>query len=87
MKTGLARDLEYQIVKKNGEVMDILGNAILLRDKSGEIEYSRAYLVDVTERKQAEEARRKLMIVEKRYPIASSRDSPHVGPVANWHQC
>jgi len=55
LKTGFASDVEHQMVKKNGEVIDVLMSAILQRDKSGEIEYSRAFIVDVTERRQAED--------------------------------
>jgi len=55
-ETGVASDVDYQFVKKNGEVMDVLLSAISTRDQFGEIEYSRAFLIDVTGRRRAEEA-------------------------------
>jgi PAS domain S-box-containing protein len=57
-KTGVARDVEYQMVKKNEEVIDVLLSAIAERDKAGEIIHTLAFAVDVTERKRSEEALR-----------------------------
>ena len=57
-KTGVARDVEYQMVKKNGEVIDVLLSAVAERDKAGEMTHTLAFVVDVTERKRAEEALR-----------------------------
>ena len=70
MRTGLARDVEYQMVKKNGEVMDVLLSGISKKDQSGEMEYSQAFIVDVTEQKRTEETRRQLAILEERNRIA-----------------
>lgn len=56
LETGRARDLEYQWVKKNGEIMDVLVSAILDRDETGRILRSMGVVVDVTARKRAEEA-------------------------------
>ncbi|MCZ6626226.1 MAG: PAS domain S-box protein, partial [Deltaproteobacteria bacterium] len=55
-KTGFSSELEYQMVKKNGDVMDVLLTGVLQREKTGEIEYSRTFLVDVTERRRAEDS-------------------------------
>ncbi len=57
-KTGVAKDGEYQMVKKNGEVIDVLLSAVLERDEEGKIVRSFAFIVDVTHRKKAEEALR-----------------------------
>ena len=57
-KTGVARDVEYQMVKKNGEVIDVLLSAVAERDKAGEMTHTLAFVVDVTERKRSEEALR-----------------------------
>ncbi len=62
-KTGVCKDVPYQMVKKNGEVVDVLLSAISERDASGRVVRSLAVLTDVTERKRAEEA---LMESEKR---------------------
>ncbi|XSE93955.1 PAS domain S-box protein [Pseudomyxococcus flavus] len=55
-KTGVCKDVPYQVVKKNGEVLDVLLSAISERDASGRIVRSLAVLTDVTERKRAEDA-------------------------------
>jgi PAS domain S-box-containing protein len=55
-ESGACRDIEYQFVKKNGEVIDVLLSAIAERDAAGAMVRSLAVLVDITARKQAEEA-------------------------------
>ncbi len=55
VKTGVAKDIEYQMVKKNGEVIDVLLSALGLRDEAGQVTGTQAFIVDVTERKRAEE--------------------------------
>jgi PAS domain S-box-containing protein len=54
MRTGVCRDVPYQFVKRNGEVIDILLSAVAERDAAGEVLRSIAVLVDVTERRRAE---------------------------------
>lgn len=54
MKTGHVKDIPYQFVKKNGDVIDILLSAVAEYDKDGNFERSMAVLVDVTERNQLE---------------------------------
>ncbi len=55
MRSGFCRDISYQFIKKNGEVMDVLLSAIAERDAAGTIVRSLAVLVDVTELKKTEE--------------------------------
>ncbi|MBN9684643.1 PAS domain-containing sensor histidine kinase [Corallococcus sp. NCSPR001] len=55
-KTGSCRDVPYQLVKKSGEVIDVLLSAIVERDSSGKMVRSLAVLIDVTERKRTEGA-------------------------------
>ena len=56
---GTVRDVPYQMVRKNGEVLDVLISASAERAADGTIVRSMAGIVDVTERKKAElEARR-----------------------------
>ena len=55
-KTLRARDISYQFVRKNGEIIDVLLSAIAERDAEGEIRQTLAILIDVTEQKRAEEA-------------------------------
>ena len=54
MKKGYAYDIPYQIVKKNGEIFDILLSAITEYDKEGNYIRSLAVLNDVTKQKLAE---------------------------------
>jgi len=56
MKTGRARDVQYQFVTKNGEIIDVLLSGIAKHDEDGNFIRSIAVLTDVTERKRAEEA-------------------------------
>jgi PAS domain S-box-containing protein len=53
--TGICRDVAYQFVRKNGELVDVLLSAVAERDASGVVQRSLAVLVDVTEKKRAEE--------------------------------
>jgi PAS domain S-box-containing protein len=53
-ETGSCRDVPYQYVKKNGEVMDALLSAITENDENGELIHSLSVIIDVTDRKQAE---------------------------------
>ncbi len=59
MKTGECRDVEYQFVKKNGEVIDTLLSGTSERDVGGHVMRSLAIIQDVTKRKKAEDALRK----------------------------
>jgi PAS domain S-box-containing protein len=58
MQTGSARDIEYQLVKKSGEIMDVLLSAILEKDAAGAMVRTMGVVVDVTARKRAEAALR-----------------------------
>jgi diguanylate cyclase (GGDEF)-like protein/PAS domain S-box-containing protein len=53
-KTGASNDVPLQIVKKNGDIMDILLSATAQYDQEGEFDHSLAVMIDVTERKRAE---------------------------------
>jgi len=55
-KTGICKDIPYQFVKKNGEIIDVMLTAIGDRDSKGNITRSLAVSIDVTERNRAEEA-------------------------------
>lgn len=57
-ETGSAKDVEYQMVKKSGEVIDVLLSATAQRDRGESIGYSLAFMVDVTERKRLHERER-----------------------------
>jgi PAS domain S-box-containing protein len=55
-KKGVCKDVSYQMVKKNGEIIDILLSAIAERDAEKKIIRSIAILIDVTDRSRAEES-------------------------------
>ncbi len=55
-RTGSCKEVPYQIVKKNGEILDVHLSAIAERDSEEKIVRSLAVMVDVTEQKQAEAA-------------------------------
>jgi len=57
-KRGYCTDVPYRIIKKDGQVLDILLSAIGERDENGEIFRTLAVLIDVTERNRAVEALR-----------------------------
>jgi PAS domain S-box-containing protein len=57
-KTGVTVEAPYQMVKKNGEVIEVLLSAAAHRDASGRIDRSLAVITDVTQRKKDEAALR-----------------------------
>jgi len=57
-KRGYCTDIPYQVIKKDGQVIDILLSAIGERDEDGAIFRTLAVSIDVTERNRAVEALR-----------------------------
>ncbi|WP_398313498.1 PAS domain S-box protein [Zoogloea sp.] len=53
-KTGRCDEIGYQIVRKDGSVMDVLLSAVLERDASGNPLQSLAVITNITEKKRAE---------------------------------
>lgn len=54
-RNGWLRDIPYQFVRKDGAIIDVLLSAIAERDVEGRIKRSLAVVVDITQRKRAEE--------------------------------
>jgi PAS domain S-box-containing protein len=59
MRSGTLRDVERRFVKKSGEVFDALVSVHLERDAEGNFRHTISTTVDITPRKQAEEAARR----------------------------
>lgn len=62
---GFLKNVEYQMVTRKGEVIDVLLSAILERDAAGQVLRSNAVIQDITERRRAEHA-----LVEERQRLA-----------------
>ncbi len=56
---GGVRDLEFEMVRKDGTLLPVILSASAIRDKSGTFLMSRSTMFDVTERKRTEEELRK----------------------------
>lgn len=54
LQVGHIRNVPYQMVKKSGEIIDVLISATSVRDSEGNILRSLAGVVDITEQKKAE---------------------------------
>ena len=54
LEHGYLRDEPLEIVRADGEVLDILLSATLERDQRGGMQYSRTVMIDVTEQRRAE---------------------------------
>jgi PAS domain S-box-containing protein len=66
-KTGFCKDIPYQFIKNNGDIIDILLSAISDREVEGKPVRSLAFSMDVTERKRAEEALKRAEKELRRY--------------------
>lgn len=53
-EVGSVKEIPYQMVRRNGEIIDVMISAKSERDQSGRVLHSMAGIVDVTERKKAE---------------------------------
>lgn len=60
-RTGEARNIPYQLMTRDGEVLDVLLSATAERDESGALVRGLAVMVDVTERVRAEGALREAL--------------------------
>lgn len=58
--TGEPFDLEYRLIRKDGEVVWVRGRAVLVRDEHGEPAFWQGVTFDITPRKRAEEGLQRL---------------------------
>ena len=58
LTTGVGRDLEYNLTRKNGTVFPVLLNATAVTEQNGRFLLSRSTVYDITERKQTEQSLR-----------------------------
>lgn len=49
VKTGYCKDVPFQFIKKNGEIMDVLFSSVVVKNHNGEFEKSLTSLQDITE--------------------------------------
>ncbi len=56
LEKGEIHDIEFEFLRKDGSVFNILLSGTSIRDKQGEIVQSRSTIFDITERKEAEKA-------------------------------
>jgi PAS domain S-box-containing protein len=66
-RSGLCKDVPYQFIKKNGDIIDVVLSGIADRDPDGSIVRSLAVSIDVTERKKADAALRAAKEALSRY--------------------
>ena len=74
LQTGWVSDLEYQFVKKSGEIMDVLLSAIVEKDAAGAMVRTMGVVVDVTARQRAEAA-----LQESEALLRESQRIAHIG--------
>jgi len=58
VRDGFIKDAEVQAAKKNGERVDLEISSVVKKDASGNFLFSQTFLLDITERKRAERARK-----------------------------
>ena len=56
---GVLRDLQFELVRKDGSTLPVLLNATAVKDAAGRFVMSRSVVVDITQRLRAEEALRR----------------------------
>ena len=58
IKDGYVNDLEFELIRKNGSTFSVLLSATAVTDSDGRFVSSRSTLIDITERKRADQALR-----------------------------
>jgi PAS domain S-box-containing protein len=85
---GWARDIEYDLVRRDGTILSVLLNATAVQDDAGHYVMSRSTMVDITERRRAQEAldaeRRRFFAMLEKIPAYVALIAPDCSiPYAN----
>jgi PAS domain S-box-containing protein len=89
-KRGWIKDLEFELVRKDGSCFIVLLSATAILDAQGHYVSSRSTLVDITERKRAEMEKEQLFQISPDLLCVSSADgffkqvSPAITPLLGW---
>ncbi len=66
IKTGSTKDVAYHLVKKDGDVIDVLLSAVAQMDEQGHLIRSDCYMLDINAHKTPDDLVRQLSLVEER---------------------
>lgn len=74
LKYGQIRDLEFELVRKDGSTMPVLVSATAIKDQAGQLVMSRTTMFDITERKQLERELDRLARTDPLTGLSNRRD-------------
>lgn len=79
---GWVRDLEFEMVRKDGSILPVLLSATAITDEDGNYMMNRATIYDITERKKEEE---KLILAKAANPLTGLPGNESIQRVINEH--
>ena len=87
-KVGKAKNIHYQFIKKDGQIMDILLSCYGIKDKNGEVVETLAISIDVTERlkeqRELKEAKKKLSAYSKQLEKLVKQRSREIAAILKY---
>jgi len=87
---GYVRDLEFELVRKDGRILPVLLSAVAIKDAAGDYVMSRSTVFDMTERKEADMRTRLTNILLELFVRKSSRKEyidDVVRVLQEWTRC